>query len=332
MTHHRPIILRELPADKTTDPAELVRAAPYRYSAEWETPEHLDDETDPLWGTIGFGATEHEARADLAAQTAHIWHEQTDEDICGALGELAEHPEVMSAAIARAEQLAQGAINTATNQPCDAQDSERLLRFAQDWSATATTLRRLLVAKPKSTSLTVEHDLSTQPTVAKALGELFLAMPPEVKRSQTFGLSIKGSDDKHIMAVVATRDRRMLAEFVRLGLIEPAADTPLSDCPQHIADQLTNEVTFTAPDGRVFTGCPADVGAEVAEALIYFEGETWTLPSAIREQAAEHIQRVLDGLSWSPRAQHAAYHLYRITTAAPGAAPSPNPHPGDPRC
>ncbi len=152
MTTHRQIILRELPATKTTDPGELARAAPCRYSAEWEIDEGSDDETDPLWGMIGFGATEAAAHADLAAQTARAWREQTDEELRGALGELADDAATMEAAIARAEQLAMGAINTATGSPFDdAQDSERLLRFAQEWTATAAALRRLLAAKPEPT-------------------------------------------------------------------------------------------------------------------------------------------------------------------------------------
>lgn len=313
----RPIILRELPADKTTDEAERTRAEPYRHYAEWETPEGVCDEPDPLWSAVGFGATGQDAYIDLIAKTTHDRRGQTDEELRALLG---GHVLILEEAAQRAEYYAACAFNTATGR--DDADAALLIELGQTWTQTAAALRRL--PKPTPVTLTVEHDLSTQPAVAQALGELFLAMPPEVKRSQTFGLSMKGSDGKHVMAVVATRDRKVLAEFVRLGVIEPAADTSLSDYPQHIADALTDEVTFTSPEGRAFTGSPADVGVEVAEALLKHDGDTWWLPSVIREHAAEHINRVLDVLRWDPadrpKAQRAALHLYCLINAEPDEA------------
>lgn len=294
MTTHRPIILRELPATKTTDEAEFARAAPYRYSAEWETPEGIDDEVDPLWGAIGFGPTEAAAHADLIAQTARNFHRQPDEVIGDALGALSGDTVLMNAAIGCAERYASIAFNTASGEP--GTNAGLLVQLGQAWTDTAAALRRVLAANASRT-LTVEYDADAAPEVARALGELLLVMPPEVKRSQTFGLSFKGSDGRNKIAVVATRD------------------------PSRLADELADEVTFTAPNGRVFTGSPADVGVEVAEALIEHEGETWSLPSVIREHAAEHLARVVDATQWSPSARAAAYHLYRITTAAPEVSP-----------
>lgn len=321
MTTTRPIILRELPATKTTDEAELARAAPYRYSAEWETPDGIDDEVDPLWGAIGFGPTEATAHADLIAQTARNFHRQPDEVICDALGELSGDMALMSAAIGCAERYASIAFNTASGEP--GTNAGLLVQLGQAWTDTAAALRRVMAATCTHTSM-VECDAGAAPEVARALGELFLALPSEVKWSPTFGLSFKGSDGRIRIAVVATRDPSRLAEFVRMGLIEPASDTPLSDCPQHIADQLTDEVTFTAPDGRAFTGRPVDVGIEVAEALLKHDGETWWLPSVIREHAAEHLAQVVDGLRWDPadrpKAQRAALHLYCLINAEPDEA------------
>ena len=54
---------------------------------------------------------------------------------------------------------------------------------------------------------------------------------------------------------------------------------------------------------------------------IDYEGETWSLPSVLREHAAEHLARVVDAAQWSPYARAAAYHLYRITAAAPEVSP-----------
>ncbi len=310
MTHHRQIILRELPATKTTDQAERARAAPCRYSAEWEIDEGSDDETDPLWGMIGFGATEAAAHADLAAQTARAWREQTDEELRGALGELADDAATMEAAIARAEQLAKGAINTATGSPfADAQDSERLLRFAQEWTATVAALRRLLAAKPEpsdhAAAEPAEPATELPPEVAqvsRALEALFSEMPPEARQAFTFSISLRASDGRPVIAIVATRDPDLLAELSRMGLLA-----------------APDEVTFTSPDGRTFTGSPADVGVEVADALIEHEGETWSLPSVIREHAAEHLARVLDVLRWDPadrtKAAQAALHLYCLINA-----------------
>lgn len=317
MTITRRVIIGELPPAKTTTPEQRAFVASTRYCAEWETPEGVCDVPDPLWGATGFGPTGHDAYVDLIANTAHDRRGQTDEELYSLL---AGHVLVLREAAERADHYAAGAFNSATS--TDGADAEALIKLGQTWTQTAATLRRMPEpesTKPPPQTLTVEHDAGAPPEAVRALGELFLAMPPEVKRSQTFGLSMKGSDGRHVMAVVATRDPSRLAEFVRLGLIEPASDTPLSDCPQHIADELTDEVTFTAPDGRMFTGSPADVGVEVAEALLKHDGETWWLPSVIRDHAVEHINRVLDVLRWDLagrlKAARAALHLYCLNNA-----------------
>ena len=80
MTTPRPIILRELPADKTTDPAERALAQPYRHYAEWETPEGICDEPDPMWSAVGFGATGQDAYIDLIAKTTHAHTVSLDAD------------------------------------------------------------------------------------------------------------------------------------------------------------------------------------------------------------------------------------------------------------
>lgn len=318
MTTTRRIILGQLPPAKTTTSEQRAFVASTRYCAEWETPEGVCDVPDPLWSATGFGPTGHDAYVDLIANTAHDRRGQTDEELYSLL---AGHVLVLRETAERADHYAASAFNSATGK--DGADAEALIKLGQTWTQTAAMLRRMPEpesTKPPPQTLTVEHDVGASPKAVRALGDLLLAMPPEVKRSTTFGISFRGSAGRHVMAVVATRDPSRLAEFVRMGLIEPASDTPLSDCPQHIADQLTDEVTFTAPDGRVFTGSPADVGVEVAEALIEHEDETWSLPSVIRELVAEHLVRVLDATQWSPYARRAAYHLYRVTTAAPEAS------------
>lgn len=138
------LIVRELPATKTTDPDERARAAPYRYSAEWETPEGLDDETDPMWGAIGFGPTEAAAQADLAAQTARNLHRQPDQEIREALGSLADDAEVMISAVACAERYARRAFDTAADPATS--DATLLVQNGQAWTDAAAALNRLLDA------------------------------------------------------------------------------------------------------------------------------------------------------------------------------------------